>query len=543
MICIGCGAAMEDDSEYCPECGKKVHEGSEPAMSESPVMLPQELYPENMKPRWIVLTSLVAALLIDVFLLRHDRGINIIISGVGIGMIWLLPVVKHKKLTSAVVCSGLLFAAATIALAIQASGPADKIFYPIWIGTILYFGLKSRNALLGLENVALNKLSERKKGINAKTIYRESVLSGLEGGHRKTADWLIGIIVAVPIATVVLILLAQADVAFGKSIERIWKSMDELPSHIFWCCAIALVLVVWSCVLALARERDNGAAKNEKTNFPIISSQIVMIVLAAIIGCFLYVHLRTLLMNEQEILKITGLHFYQYIRRGFAELIVVEIIIGLVLVFVLHSNQWVSEAKVMNRVTAWVTILLTAGINVSCAARLWYYVAEYELTIVRSENAAGIVVSFISLAYLAYLVSKPQTFNRTVGFIAQIFLIVYVAWMCTMPVRTIAHYNAKNYISGHRVQISYLPYLGPDAYPDYSEILIFAKPYSQASVLCYEDTREWDDSELKRLKEMKWFEWNPSHMAAEEALETIGRDIDKECIYYKKNIFPDTRPQ
>jgi hypothetical protein len=151
--------------------------------------------------------------------------------------------------------------------------------------------------------------------------------------------------------------------------------------------------------------------------------------------------------------------------------------------------------------------------------RLFYYVDEYGLTLVRSLNAVGIAVSFACLAFLAARAAAPLPLNVSAGRIMRIMLIFYTAWSCLLPVRMIAVYNAAKYAGGHPVELQYLQHLGPDAYPALERALrhnpsAYVAPYS-------EYVHSWAKDERSRLKDASLLEWNPARGPAMKSLDRI----------------------
>lgn len=536
MYCSECGNQIQNGVAFCPHCGFSTQAPqaigandqteTQPPITPLPANVsvddaqPSE-FPKTFTINWATACAFIAACVIDIFLLRYARGVNILFVGCAVSAIWVLPLVRDGKTRHIPTFPLILLIAMTVSMFFQSSGPIDRVLYPLWVAVFLFFGVSCRNRLLGLENKPVNSISDRWPLLRRSVGRGAKRAAGTHSNRTKASQILLGLIVAIPIGGIVLSLLAGADKAFAKSLSDLFNNLSEVYSHVAWIIFFSVAFFLWGSLLVLARERKpRPPAISQAQSFPLLSMSVIIASLAGIILCFLIVHLRTLLLSEQEIRSVTGEPYFVYIRKGFAELLVVEAIIGVTILCVIHAKSWKADARVAHRVLAWALILFTMLLSVSCGMRLWYYVTEYGLTLVRSMNAMGVIISFVCLALLSVRVVRPADTEHTIGGVARIFMTAYVLWSCTMPVRVIAVYNVPRYLAGHQIELKYLAYLGPDAYSPMSEVLRRGK-----TVMNTPDreklSRAWVDETISLLEKRSWVEWNPGTRPAIESLKTV----------------------
>lgn len=504
-----------------------VHSGSAPTTTSSSSLE----FPDVVSSGVVFVLSLLTATLIDFAMLRHHRGVNFMGVTVAIAFIWHVLVFRGRPGARLPWLPAVLFLAVGGAMSLQSEGAVDQVFHPLWAAALLYLGVASRNRLMGLESAAVSPLAPRL--FRAPSIFSKNLGDRLSGGGgggaRLTARHvLIGLAVAIPIVALLLMLMGQADVAFENALGRFFETLKDVPSHIFWIIFFTVAFSYWISALVLARRVEKRTAR--PLEFPLISSVVVLASVAAVLSWFLFVHARSLLMSETEIMKATGMALRTYIRRGFAELLVAEALVGATTLVILHTGPWRSGARAAHKALAWLLIALTVCLSMSSAARLAYYIDEKGLSLVRSLNAAGIALSFACLIYLAVLTARPATLYRAIGMIARFSLIFYVAWAWTFPARTIAWYNAEKYIEGRPIELWYLGHLGPDAYPAFVWVLESGKlqpvDMDKTSVEWYENLIT---AECADLAERAWFERTPGTAAALEAFKKsqYGRRVCK----------------
>ena len=526
MICPTCGAELVPDANYCANCRAYVgpaapvdNQAGARAHVNHAASVEQAQLPNEAPMSWIAGAALLVAMVADIFLMLHARGINILFVGAAAWLMWWIPLRRRTPALWPPGAPALVFAAMTVSMFFQASGAADRILYPLWLAALVYYAAACRNRLLGLEGQRLDRLSARWGGFSQAT---GAFLKGSASGEQKRSTGrqvILGLAVALPLCYVVLVLLSNADAMFELSVRNLMDAIAELPGHVFRIAALTVVLAVWGGLLLLARRRSGPMPGWEKPSFPLLSGAIVLASLAAVTGFFLCVHLQTVMLSPAEFMELVGQTYRSYLRRGFAELLTVEIIIGLTLLYILHTEQWREGAGLVHRAVSWCLIALTAGLAVSCAVRLVNYVDGYGLTLVRSLNFMGVALSFVCLGYLAVRVARPHSVYTSVSFIAKLFLVFFTIWSCLMPVQVIAWYNTQKLEYHPEHYIEYFQYLGPDTYPDMATWLE-QNPDAVHPAVKYE-IRQWAEEERKDLSKRAWFEWNPGLARARAALDRL----------------------
>lgn len=521
MKCAHCNNEVEpeDGMVYCPHCGAAF--GATEPDAGMPVAFGPPRFPDAMPVSWVYALSLVAAAALDIFLLGHQRGLNVFVAGAAGVLMWWTPL-RRRGLTPPLL-PFVIFASVCVALSAQSSGAADRAFYLLWFSAFLYYSIECRNRLLGVEGRALTPLMSRVGGLFAEAAAEAGARpAAADATPSRTRQVALGLLVAVPLVLIIFSLMSSADELFSREVSELFGRLEHWPGHLFRIVCIAVVVFAGTGLKALARERGPIADAHPIAKFPLLSATIVLGALALALGFFLAVHLRTLSMSEKEIFEQTGMIFRTYIRRGFSELLAAEIIVGTTLLVVLHTREWEAESGRGHRLLAWTLVALTALMSCSCALRLYYYVDEYGLTLVRSLNAVGIAVSFACLAFVAVRAADPLPLNVSIGRILRITLVFFTAWSCLLPVRMIAEYNARKYASGHQVELRYFRHLGPDAYPAFERAMQYDPSAGKTPYREYIKT--WAVLEKERLKTATFFEWNP---ATDPAMQSLDKIIER----------------
>jgi len=292
------------------------------------------------------------------------------------------------------------------------------------------------------------------------------------------------------------------------------ENLPDVLEHILWCILFGIMFFVWAGSMLL--KGDEGAAPRETSGgLPLLSSMVVLSCVAALVFAFLCVHLRTLLMDHSLLMEYIHMNYSAYIRRGFAELLAAEIIIGFVLLYVLHTAAWVQASEFKHRMVAWLLLLLTLLLSVSCGIRLYYYVLDAGLTLVRTLNSVGIGLSLVCIVYFSIRVVSPVHSSVAAGHIAKMFIVAYVVWACCLPVRSICMFNTWWFQNNPQsIDLTYMRYLGPYTYPYIIEVI--TKPGFEDEGM---DWWLWARNEEFRFEKLSWTEWSPTSDAAHDALK------------------------
>ncbi len=226
----------------------------------------------------------------------------------------------------------------------------------------------------------------------------------------------IGIVITIPVATVIILLLSSADPVFRFYVERFF-SADIWTSDVVW----QIVWRVFFSTLALSLLTIYAASKMphafaspidiiaSKTRWLLSPFAILSITLSVILSLFLIIQVKFLGVNTLNDLTAFGIPtFSEYVRRGFFELLFVTFIVygvsgaGLVL----YRNNKASKIHLYtNSLLVVLNILLAA----SAQRRVQLYTLEHGLTHMRIYGTMFLwIIVLLLVTLLARYIIKTQ---------------------------------------------------------------------------------------------------------------------------------------
>jgi hypothetical protein len=314
-----------------------------------------------------------------------------------------------------------------------------------------------------------------------------------------------GLVIAIPVAVVFVALFSAADAVFARLVDNMVGIQIDLGDT-GWRVALAAVLA-WLAAgaLGIAGSEPPSATADVTPQVGRIGATELVTILVVVNGIFaVFVALQAAyLFGGLDTLAASGLTYADYARRGFAELVVVAMLAGSLII---GADRLVARRS--SAVLTWAVLLavLTGVVIVSAALRLMLYQDAYGWTELRLYVLA-------TIAWLAI---------GTVGLVVAL-VIDRVRWIG--HARFITEQNVARLIDPSLVppngqtglDTSYVLRLGDDAIP----ALVMALP-----VLAGHAADELAASLSDRLDELRtdsglnaWQAWNAGRAAARAALE------------------------
>lgn len=258
---------------------------------------------------------------------------------------------------------------------------------------------------------------------------------------------LLGIIIAIPVAAILMGLFVRADAVFAASVKSfktfIGLDLGRITLDIFL--GLPAGIFLGAALLGLKYEKHKEKTlKNVNGCINTIITgtflSIINIFIIAFVGFqFMY------LFGGSDNIKITGLSYAEYARRGFFELCTASAIIFAIALFVIGMTK-----KTNGKLPLWVslgTVILCAGDGIlllSAIKRMFLYISAYGLSIKRVLTLW--LMAVIGLCLL-WMIIKCFKIGIDVKRLIGITVIVGVCILSLINIeKIIADYNVDSYL-------------------------------------------------------------------------------------------------
>jgi hypothetical protein len=231
-----------------------------------------------------------------------------------------------------------------------------------------------------------------------------------QSGWKKTAPYLRGILIALPLVAVLASLLSAADPIFSKWLQDLIEllRLEKLPEYIFRLVLISIwtFLVAGLLLYALVKSHEEKLIGVDQPWPPrFLGSTETTIIMAAIntlFFAFVSIQFRYFFGGEKNI-SLDGYTYSEYARRGFGELLAVAFF-TLFIIMVLsgitkreQKRDRISFSALTGAMTAFIGVILVSSLQ-----RLALYEAAYGFT--RLRTYSHLCVLWIGVLFLAILV-------------------------------------------------------------------------------------------------------------------------------------------
>ena len=417
----------------------------------------------RVQPSWLILgAAVLAGLLTDQALRSGTFGLagSVTVGVVAISLFVLSPL---ATLSARVLAGGAL--AFALWLTVRAS---PWLLWPDLAASIILLGLSASLAFRGsLADLGAAELAAR--GIQA-------VVNGVAGSTfvakplfqartrlANAAPFARGVLIAAPIAIVLVVLLATADPIFASFVQ-INVDIGRLAVDAFF---VACGFVVAAGLFRLAAAEPMARVDGPSWRLGAIEGLIVLAVLDAIFATFAVAQLLAAIGAESATLQAAGVTHADYARSGFFQLLWVA---GITAIVIIVFSRITSLSDPRSRrsfaVLAELAIVLTLLIVFVASRRLSLYEAAFGFTMLRLYShifALWIGVIFLLLAAdIAGLHRRRRWFvGATIASAALLLLTLNTV----NPEALVVSLNIDHAKSAHRIDGDYLAQLSSDAIP------------------------------------------------------------------------------
>jgi len=347
------------------------------------------------------------------------------------------------------------------------------------------------------------------------------------GFWKNTAPVLRGILIALPVVTVLAALLSSADLVFADRLKALLTFFDieKLPQYIFRMIYILILTFLFTGVYLHALLPGKDAARpdaNQPVVKPFLGWTEAVIVLGAVVLLFtFFVTLQfQYLFGGQANITAAGYTYSEYARRGFSELVAVAVIsLGLTLVLGSVARREKPSQSTTFTILSTALLVLVLVILGSALQRLLLYEQAYGFTRLRTYTLV-----FIPWLALLLLAAIGLGLARKSGRFGLALLIAIAGFGLTMGAINvdgfIARQNIERGLRGEEFDRAYLGELSTDAVP------VMLKYYQQPGL--DPAIRDGLGAELACQAEVvlnepagSWKEFTLSHSSAERALTSL----------------------
>ena len=340
------------------------------------------------------------------------------------------------------------------------------------------------------------------------------------------ASVLRGLLIAIPVAVVFVALFSAADAVFARLVGNIF-GIDIDLGDAGWRLALAagLAWVAAGAIGIVASDPPAPAVETRRAGGLIGDTEVVtvLVVVNAIFAVFVALQ-AAYLFGGLDTLAASGLTYAEYARRGFAELVVVAILAGSLII---GADRLVRRQTRRVLIGATGLAMLTGVVVASAALRLMLYQDAYGWTELRLYVLA--TIAWLAVGTAGLIMALLFDAVRWMGHVLlAAALAVGLVLNVLGPARFITEQNVARLLDPslvppngqHGLDISYVTGLGDDAVP----ALVRALPGLDG-----QDAEFLSGALEFRIEELRsqpglsaWQAWNAGREAARDALEAAA---------------------
>jgi hypothetical protein len=293
------------------------------------------------------------------------------------------------------------------------------------------------------------------------------LLSGGSRDRSRTAGFVRGLVIAIPVLLVFGVLFASADAVFASFVDF---DISDIVQHVV-AITFAILAMGWLLRLSSVEHVDVPHVRGPKLGPQ--EWTVVLVLLNAMLGTFAAARLIALSEGGRRVIESAGLTYAEYARSGFFQLLAAAVLVVGV-VAVLRATAEVREGADRKRsgertrftALALGVVVLTLALVVSAFHRLFLYEQAFGLTMLRVYAQAAIVWVGLVLVFLGLWIAGVGARRTWVWSAAGVTALVMLFAMNVLnPEAFVVRYNATHQTSAY--DPSYvMTELGDDAVPE-----------------------------------------------------------------------------
>ena len=354
-------------------------------------------------------------------------------------------------------------------------------------------------------------------------VFGSIVRSKKDGGKKSIAVRVVaGLAVALPILLVLLLLLASADMVFGKLVEKLPEFLNSLNAADILGKALLTFFIflvsfsfIWSLKLkekftGNENELISGKSADEKRRWdPVIlitaTACIDLLYVIFVIIQFAYLFGRSGLPE--------GFTYSEYARKGFTELILVSLLnIGFLGLTLTYAKKGTRGMDITFRILNTITVCCTYVILLSAYYRMLMYEEAYGFTFLRIMTQA-----FMIFLFVLFSIALAGVWNDRVPLLKSFIAVAVVAFTIINYINVdavIARKNVDRYFVTGEIDLYYLNSLSKDAASELVRLADADDPeVAEDAAKMLEDLKE------RQIEHPDWQSFNLTEVRAKRAIE------------------------
>ncbi len=314
---------------------------------------------------------------------------------------------------------------------------------------------------------------------------------------------LLGLVIAVPLALVILALLLSADPVFEELMDRAVGGLDLVNAFLICLTAVFVYVLSYSFIRGLTTYRMPENRSQEKKGEPVAAITFTSLI-ALIYLVFCAIQVVYLFLGKMQLPE--GLTWASYARQGFFQLLFVCMIN---LCMVLICMAVFKESRILKFILTAIS-LMTYILIASSAYRMILYIQNYYLTFLRLFVLWSLAV--IAVVFAGIILSISRESFPLFGYCTVVVTVFYLGLAFARPDYWIARYDLAHEAEwveedGEKIFVGYDDYLylsrlSADAAPVLAE-----RNYGKGSFMEGYYIRVWEDAENMGLRGFNFSLW------------------------------------
>ena len=243
--------------------------------------------------------------------------------------------------------------------------------------------------------------------------YLNNCLKPKSNKKYKSLNILLGLVISIPLAIVLLSLLASSDMYFSTFINNIFSNfLNIFNIHFLWSNLYIFSLTFiagFSIFINILRKKDIVDTKSKPFNVNESVMTTILVVINLVFVLFLISEISKLTTNFLQIpIEYT---YSEYAREGFFQLLVVTTINIIITFFCLYKTNLVKENKTIKYLIFLLTIFSIILIFNSYY-RMYLYINAYSFTTLRLQVILFLLLELILFSLIIYKLLKGLNYNN-----------------------------------------------------------------------------------------------------------------------------------
>ena len=243
--------------------------------------------------------------------------------------------------------------------------------------------------------------------------YLNNCLKPKSNKKYKSLNILLGLVISIPLAIILLSLLASSDMYFSTFINNIFSNfLNIFNIHFLWSNLYIFSLTFiagFSIFINILRKKDIVDTKSKSFNVNESVMTTILVVINLVFVLFLISEISKLTTNFLQIpIEYT---YSEYAREGFFQLLVVTTINIIITFFCLYKTNLVKENKTIKYLIFLLTIFSIILIFNSYY-RMYLYINAYSFTTLRLQVILFLLLELILFSLIIYKLLKGLNYNN-----------------------------------------------------------------------------------------------------------------------------------